>query len=400
MNILVYTNLFPDSVRPNHGIFTLKRMGILNNSGDCRIKVVAPVPYCPPWPFLGKKWYQYSQIKKREEIEGIEVYHPRYLLFPKISMLLHGLLMFLGSYFTVRKIYREFVFDIIDAHFIYPDGFAAMLLSKTMKKPLSVSALGSDIHEFTKYRIIRDMIYLTLKNADVVISVCQALKSDIIKMGIQDSKIHVIPSGVDINRFYPIDKNNARTKLGLPKNGNIILSVGSLIPLKGFQTIIAALPNILKKHPETYLYIIGKGQYKKDLINLIDQFDLKNHVVLVGQRPNHELPFWYNAADIFCLASFREGWPNVVMEAIACGTPVVATKVFGIPEIINSSDLGILVKPDKNSVKDGLMEAINTIWDRKKISSFTNNRTWFHISEKIQTLFVNVINLKSNKEGQ
>ncbi len=392
MNVLVYTNLFPNSILPNHGIFTLKRMGSFNQLKDCQIKVIAPVPYCPSLPFLGK-WhpFPFSRIKKFEIIEGIEVYHPRYLLIPKISMLFHGLSMFLGSLSTIKKINKTYNFDIIDSHFVYPDGFAALLLSKIMKKPLVVSALGSDIHEFTKFRLIKPMIQCTLRSATKVITVCDALKQDILRLEVDKEKIHVIPSGVDTKRFHPISKQESRRKLQLTDDGKIILSVGSLIPLKGFQTIIESLSWLSDLDKGLRFYIIGEGSFKSKLQQLVIKSGLRNRVFFVGQRPNSELPLWYNAADVFCLASFREGWPNVVMESLACGTPVVATRVFGIPEILTSPELGILVEPNSESVASGLFKALNIIWEKEKIASFMKNRTWFRIASDIQTIFQQIL---------
>ncbi|MCM2283286.1 MAG: glycosyltransferase family 4 protein [Desulfobacula sp.] len=396
MNILVYTNLFPNTILSSHGIFTLKRMGHFNQLKDCHIKVIAPVPYCPSLPFIGK-WYPFFRIKKFEIIEGIEVYHPRYLLIPKISMLFHGLSMFLGSISTIKKINKTFKFDIIDSHFVYPDGFSALLLSKIMKKPLVVSALGSDIHEFTKFRFIRLMIQYTLNSATQVITVCDALKQDMVRLKVAHTKIHVIPSGVDTKRFHPLSKQEARRKLQLTEEGKIILSVGSLIPLKGFQTIIESLSRHSSFDKNLCLYIIGEGPYKSKLKQLVKESGLEKRVIFVGQRPNSELPLWYNAADVFCLASFREGWPNVVMESLACGTPVVATRVFGIPEILTSPEMGILVEPNSESVASGLMKALTTTWEKEKIASFMKKRTWLHIATDIQMIFKQILTQSISK---
>jgi len=348
--------------------------------------VVAPIPYCPQWPQLGK-WYQNSQIKKYEVMDGIEVFHPRYPLIPKLSMPLHGLSLFLSSLKLLKKINQTFSFDLIDGHYIYPDGFAAVLLGKVLKKPVVLSARGSDINQFTRFKSIKPMLRYALNHADHVISVCYALKQEMVDLGINDDKISVISNGVDSNQFYPVDKNKARNKLALPHNKKIILSVGSLIPRKGFHVILDAFPKLLQEDTNIHFYIIGEGHFRSSLERQIESLNLTQHVFLVGERPNSELKTWYSAADVFCLASSREGWANVIMESLACGTPVVATNVWGAPEILTSSDIGMLVDRTPGALYSVLETALKITWDRKRIREHVKDRNWFTVAEEVKTLF-------------
>jgi len=396
MKVLVYTSLFPNHLQPNFGIFIKQRMFHFAKLKGCEIKVVAPVPYCPPWPALGK-WYQHSQVKKYEVMDGIEVYHPRYPLIPKVSMPFHGLSLFLSTLNLVKRIYQSFPFDVIDGHYIYPDGFAAVLLGMVMKRPVVLSARGSDIHLFTGFKSIKPMISYALGHADHVISVCEALKKEMIKLGIDDNKITVIPNGVDTEKFQPVDKTEARKKLSIANNSRIILSVGSLIPLKGFHVILDALPDILQKNAMVHLYIVGEGPYRSVLEKQIKDLKLSLNVTLTGERPNSELKLWYNAADVFCLASSREGWANVIMESIACGTPVVATKVWGAPEILTSPDVGILVDRTPESLGQGLQTALETSWDRDKIRAHVEDRDWFKVAQEVKAVFEAVLNMHSER---
>jgi glycosyltransferase involved in cell wall biosynthesis len=386
MKVLVYTTLFPNHLQPNSAIFIKQRMFHFAKLKDCEIKVVAPIPYCPPWPSLGK-WYHNSQIKKYEVMDGIEVYHPRYPLIPKVSMPLHGLSLFLSSLKLIKKINQTFPFDLIDGHYIYPDGFAAVLLGKTLKKPVVLSARGSDINQFTGFKSIKPMIQYALSRADHVISVCDALKQEMVALGINDDKISVIPNGVDSKQFYLVDKDKARKKLSLPHNKKIILSVGSLIPRKGFHVILDALPKLLQEDTNIRLYIVGEGPFRHSLERKIGNLGLDKHVTLMGEQPNSELKIWYSAADVFCLASFREGWANVIMESLACGTPVVATKVWGAPEILTSTDIGILVDRTPDALYNALKRALETTWDRKRIQAHVKDRNWFTVADEVKTLF-------------
>ena len=389
MKVLVYTTLFPNHLHPNSAIFIKQRMFHFAKLKDCEIKVVAPVPYCPPWPSLGK-WYYNSQIKKYEVIDGIEVFHPRYPLIPKVSMLLHGLSLFLSSLKLLKKINQTFPFDLIDGHYIYPDGFAAVLLGKALKKPVVLSARGSDINQFTGFKSIKPMLCYALNHADHIISVCNALKQEMIVLDINNDKISVIPNGVDTEQFYPVDRKEARNKLALPNNKKIILSVGSLIPRKGFHVILDAFPKLLQEDNTIHLYIIGEGSFRSSLERQIEALKLTQYVTLVGERPNSELKIWYSAADVFCLASSREGWANVIMESLACGTPVVATNVWGAPEILTSTDIGMLVDRNPEDLYIVLKTALETTWDRKRIRDHVKDRNWLTVADEVNSVFRSV----------
>ena len=390
MKILVYTTLFPNHLHPNNAIFIKQRMFHFAKLEGCDIKVVAPVPYCPPWPFFGK-WYHNSQIKKFELMDGIEVYHPRYFLIPKVSMPFHGFSLFLSSLKLLKMIYQDFSFDLIDGHYIYPDGLAAVLLGKFFDKPVVLSARGSDVHQFLGFASIRPMIKYALNRADFLISVCDALKQEMINVGNIQGKISVVSNGVDLKQFYLIDKIKARKKLSLKKDKKIILSVGSLIPLKGFHFLIDVMPNILNEIPQTHLYVVGEGQHRSFLEQKIKRLGLNQHVTLVGERPNEELKTWYSAADVFCLASSREGWANVIMESLACGTPVVATNVWGAPEILTSPEVGILVERSPESIGAGLLKALRQNWDRNRIREHVAGRTWDIVALEVKEIFSSIL---------
>ncbi|MFC1822451.1 glycosyltransferase, partial [Thermodesulfobacteriota bacterium] len=329
---------------------------------------------------------------KKEFIEGIQVYHPRYPIIPRVSMPFHGLSLFMSTKKLVKKIYQEFPFDIIDGHYIYPDGFAAVLLGKALRKPVVLSARGSDIHQFAGFKLIKPLIQYSLNSADHVISVCDALKQEIVHLGTSEQKIAVVPNGVDINRFYPEDREKARKRLSLANHEKIILSVGLIRPLKGFHIIIEALRDILPKEGGIHFYIVGDGPYRGALNNQIKRLNLGHYVTLVGERPNSELKTWYSAADVFCLASSREGWANVIMESLACGTPVVATNVWGAPEILNSPAVGILVERDPKLISEALIKALHTRWDRVRIQQHAAARTWNAVAREVQTVFDPLLN--------
>jgi glycosyltransferase involved in cell wall biosynthesis len=393
MKILVFTSLFPNHLNPDSAVFIKNRMFHFAKLDGCEIRVVAPVPYCPPFKVFGY-WYEFSQIKSHEIMQGMHVYHPRYLLIPKISMQIHGLSIFLSTIGLIKEIQREFPFDLIDAHYIYPDCFAGMLLGKIFKKPVVVSARGTDINQFSRFKTIRPMIKTTLKHSSYVISVCNALKGVMVKLGADASKTIVIPNGIDTSLFYPEDKNIARQFLSLDNHKKIIFSAGSLITRKGHHLVIDAMEDIIQKFPDTHFYIAGKGIYQQTLEKKISEKRLGAYITLLGHVPNSDLKQWYSAADVFCLASSREGWANVIMESMACGTPVIATNVWGAPEIITTSEVGLLVERNKVSIAEGLIKALNKNWDRKKIREHVSKRTWNIVAQEVKDVFNQVLSGK------
>ena len=383
MRILTFTSLFPSSCDPTHAIFVYQRCAHLARRPDNEVIVVSPVPYFPSW-LKTNRWRTASQVPTEERIGSLTVYHPRYFLLPKIFMTLHAVSMFLGCRPEVARLNERAKLDCIDAHFVYPDGLAAVLLGKFLGVPVIVSARGSDIHAYPAFRTIRPMIRWTLQHADALIAVSASLKKSMIELGASADKIHVIPNGIDPVRFQPVPISQARQELNLPVDAPFIVSVGALIPSKGHQFLVRAFGRIAGRHPDMRLAILGEGPLRSQLEKLILELGLRDRVHLLGKRPNEELRLWYSAATASCLASAGEGWPNVVTESLTCGTPVVATRVGGIPEILQSSEFGVLVEQSVDAIAAGLEEALSRSWDRETISQQTLARTWETVAAEVE----------------
>jgi teichuronic acid biosynthesis glycosyltransferase TuaC len=391
VKILVFTTLFPNNIWPNHGVFVKERMSAVARLDDCEVRVIAPVPYHPPIR-IGKRW-RHSQVAREEGIDGIRVYHPRYFMIPKISMLFHGFMMFLSVLYFVKTIKAQFDFDIIDAHYVYPDGFAAVLLGALLRKPVVVSARGSDINLFARLPVVRRFVSYTLRRAHSVIAVSEALRQAIGKLGIPSDKISVISNGVDTQKFKRVDKAEARTILRLNSNQKIILSVGGLNPVKGFDLLVRSfkLLSDRSKKCKSNLIIAGDGQCRSDLERLIGECNLTAYVRLVGAVPHDRLFQWYSAADVFCLASESEGWPNVVLEALACGVPVVAAAVGGVPEIVTSKAMGLLTERTEQSIAANLQTALERDWDTEQITERATAHSWDVAAAKIFAVFNSIL---------
>lgn len=383
MRVLTFTSLFPNSQQPLLGIFVYQRIAHFARRPGNLVQVVAPVPYFPRW-LPGTRWQNYAQIPREERIGNLTVYHPRYLLLPKISMPLHGLLMFLGSLSLVRRLKQKIDFDCIDAHYVYPDGFAATMLGRRLGLPVIVSARGTDVNLFPSFPLIRSMIRRTLRRAAGIVAVSKALKENMVKLGVPPEKISVIGNGVDTQRFQPLDRQMARRQLGMPEEAQVVVSVGSLIPSKGYQLLLAAAAGIAPRHPNLQIYLLGEGFYRARLEALAHEAGMQDRLHLVGSKPNEELAVWFSAADVSCLASAREGWPNVLLESLACGTPVLATRVGGVPEVITSSELGVLVDQDVASIARGLEQALERQWDREALVRYAQTRTWDVVAAEVE----------------
>jgi glycosyltransferase involved in cell wall biosynthesis len=388
MKVLVFTSLYPNNVWPNHGVFIKERMAQFAKLDGCEIKVVAPVPYFPASVKSNWRW-KFSQVAHREIRDGIEVYHPRYLMPPKLGMTFYGLLMFAAVLRTIVKIRRTFDFDLIDAHYIYPDGFAAVLLGFVFKKPVVVSARGSDISQYSDIPIIRQFLRYTLRKATKIIAVCQALRNAMISLGIPASKIIVVPNGVDQDKFYRIPRAEARRRVGLPEGKRIILSVGNLIPRKGFDLLIKSVDITMNgsDHQQLQLIIIGEGPARQELGNLAVSIGRKDAISFAGAIPHNELYLWYSAADCFSLASDREGWPNVILESLACGTPVVATDIWGVPEVISTGSVGILTRRTEYAIAEGISVALRKQWSVDEIVGHAAAYSWTGSALAVKRVF-------------
>lgn len=384
---LLFSTLYPSSVRPNHGIFVETRLRELLRTGEVETKVVAPVPW---FPFSGTPFGEYGQFAATPSYEhrnGIDIYHPRYFLPPKVGMNIAPHTLALGALPIIKKLMSDgFDFDLIDAHYYYPDGVAAGFIAKWLGKPFVVTARGSDLNLLADFRYPKQMIIETANKAVASIGVSAALAERMAKLGVEENKLKVFRNGVDLILFYPADQETAQKKLGWWKKTTLI-SVGNLVENKGHHIAIKALVHL----PELHLAIIGTGPEEQSLRSLAVRLGLDQRVEFAGRVPQTKLPDYYSAAEMLLLASSREGWPNVLLEAMACGTPAVATRLGGIPEVIASEDAGLLV--DERSVP-AFVRAIRKLQarnhDRKAVRQYAEQFDWQATSKAQIELFSSI----------
>ncbi len=388
MKILTFSTLYPNAETPGHGIFVETRLRhLLADFAGLAAKVVAPVPW---FPFAAKRFGHYAKfarVPKSEQRNGISILHPRYLQLPKIGMNAAPQFLARASYPVLRKIIRDgFDFDLIDAHYYYPDGVAATLLGKWLDKPVIVTARGTDINLIPGFAAPRKMILKAADSAVASITVSEGLKKRMVDLGAAAEKIHVLRNGVDLTLFQPIDRARARKELGW--HSKVLLSVGNLLELKGHHLVIDAMRELA----EYRLVIIGSGNEEDNLRRRCHVANVADRVEFVASIPQDKLKTYYGAADALILASSREGWANVLLESMACGTPVIATSVGGNPEVVSRHEAGILL-PERSaeSVAQGVHKLFSSYPDRGSTRRYAEQFDWRETSALQMKLFERIL---------
>jgi teichuronic acid biosynthesis glycosyltransferase TuaC len=380
IKLLVFSSVFPNAVQPHHGVFVRERMrGLMSGAEppEIEVQVVAPTPW---FPFASGLRPGYRPVVPREEVQdGVRVLHPRYLSVPGILKCLDGILLFLSTLPALIRLRKSFRFDAIDAHFIYPEGLAAVLHGRVFRVPVLITLRGM-LPLLMRYRLRRPQLRFALKRAARLIAVSGSLEQDALALGAD--RVRVIENGIDPRLFAPIGRIAARRSLGLPEDGPLLVSVGTLAPRKGFHLVMEAMAGL---RPDLRFAIVGgagaEGAMESELRSLAERLGIADRVIFAGPRVRSELAAWYGAADLFVLASSHEGCPNVVLEALACGTPVVATPVGNVPELVGQA--GIVVERQVPALAWAIDEALSREWDRDAVRARIGSRTWAAVGREV-----------------
>jgi glycosyltransferase involved in cell wall biosynthesis len=385
ISILTATTLFPNDQQPSHGIFVETRLRHLAASGKVRAHVLAPVTWAPP---LLPRFRKLRQVQEHEHRNGLEIEHPRYVVIPRIGMNLAPYTLYRAMRQSLRRLLDSGrKFDLIDAHYFYPDGVAAAWLAQEFHLPLAITARGTDINLIPEYARPRRLILEAAQAAGAVITVCQALKDRMIELGAAAEKITVLRNGVDLQAFRMKDREALRAKLGL--KDFVLASVGLLIERKGHHFVIEALAKL----PDATLLIAGLGPDRGQLESLAARLGVSDRVRFLGNLDQPSLCDVYNCADALVLASSREGWANVLLEAMACGTPVIGTAVWGTPEVIARPEAGKLLKNrDAESIVEAVMALRQSLPERSATRRYAEQFDWQATTDGQLALFRALIN--------
>lgn len=355
IRLLTFSSLFPNNARPNHGVFVENRLRHLLASGAAVSQVVAPVPWFPfTHPRFGD-WAVNARVTREETRHGLTIRHPRFPVIPKVGMSLAPRLLYRAMVPVLRDlIARGHRFDAIDAHYVYPDGVAAVWLGQRFGLPVVVTARGTDVSLIPRFPGPRRLIQGAIAGAAAMIAVSTALKDALVEIGAPADKVAVLRNGVDTALFHPpANRDASRAALGLTRP--TLVSVGLLIERKGHHRTIEAM----MKLPDFDLLIAGEGPERGRLSSLIARLGLRDRVRLLGNQPHAELPALYGAADASVLSSSREGWANVLLESMACGTPVVASNIWGNPEVVQTPAAGTITT---ENTPDGIVEGVRRLF--------------------------------------
>lgn len=399
--LLVFSQLFPSAAQPNAGLFIRERM--FRVGAHLPLVVVAPQPW---FPFQGliRLWRPHFRPSavRYEVQDGFRIYRPRFLCIPGILKQSDGLLMALSCWRLVRRLCQDLRIDLIDAHFAYPDGYAATLLGKWLRLPVSITLRGKE--ERQSRTSVKGPLIRALQSADRLICVSEALRRFAIASGASPEKALVIGNGVDLAKFHPVPKVDARRKLGLPTECQVLISVGGLVERKGFHRVIDCLSALAPRFPDLHYLIAGgsspEGDISERLRRQVVTMGLTDRVHFLGAVSPNDLKVAYSAADVFVLATSYEGWANVFLEAMGCGLPVVTTLVGGNAEVVQSTELGTLVEfGDGDALIAAIDAALRKEWDRNQIMNYAQANSWDTRVARLLEEFSKLVKAQSRTQG-
>lgn len=392
LKVLSLCLVFPNSAEPGLGLFVRSRLQHLAACSD--LKIVAPVPiidYSGP----GGVFKASSLVPPQRWDNGVEVLHPRWI-YPPGGTPLNVLCLAIRLVWTLTNLRRRFRFEVIDAHFGYPEGVTGALLALVFRVPLVITLRGSEMM-FASYKFRGAALRWAFQRASKVIAVSEELRQFAISHGVDAGKAITIPNGVDRNVFHPRDRRAVRLKHRIPAHRKVIVSAGEMIEAKGHQHVAGALRDLLAEGVDAQLLIVGGSarggpKYEVALKRFVKSLNVGDRIRFIGWADREGVAELLSAADVFCLASYTEGWPNVVHEALACGTPVVATRVGAIPEMIPSADYGrVTPAKDEASLLIALRSALQTEWDRDQIARWGGARTWNLVATEVLAVFRSIV---------
>ena len=374
--ILMVTRLFPSARLPVFGTFCAERARALSQYAD--VRVIVPTPLCPPGLRVGA-WARWSQVE-REGVtaEGCPVSYPRFAVVPKTGTWIQGVTMARSVVREYRRRHGDWAPDLVDGHFAFPDGYAAVKLARHLAAPSVVTCHGSDLLKYPSIPIAGRMLRRTLRGADRVVGVSPALRTRAVELGCPDDNALFLSNGVDTARFAPQDRADCRKRLDLPAHGRIAICIGHLDDNKNQAVLIDALACLQGKGLEApHLVLVGDGANRRRLAELARAKGVADSVHLAGSQPYDDIPLWLGAADWLVLASVNEGWPTVYFEAMACGRPVITSNVAAASECVCDERYGIIVPENTPEAFAGAMQAADRgPFDSDAIRHWAEQHSW------------------------
>ncbi|MFN3820401.1 glycosyltransferase [Blastomonas sp.] len=385
MRILTLATLFPNAAHPNFGIFVERQTAALAAREGVEVTVISPQAV-PPWPLSRHARYrEIAGLPLHESWHGLSVHRPRFLHIPGIGAHWQPQLLARAVLPLVRRLHRETPFDLIDAEFFYPDGPAARILSQALGVPYSVKARGADIHHWGQAPRTRDIVLQAGRDAAGLIAVSQALKDDMVALGMPGDSISVHYTGCDQQRFAPQDGEGLRAELGI--TGPMLIAVGALIARKRQNLIIEALPML----PGATLVLAGTGDAEARYRALATRLGVAERVIFAGALPHDDLPRWLAAADVMVLPSRSEGLANAWVEALACGTPIVICDAGGAAELLTDPVAGRIAAADPEALAAAVLDVLASHPDPLAVRACVARFSWTRNGQELHQHFSRIL---------
>lgn len=377
--ITVLSSLFPHRQRPTAGIFIRERM--FRVAQELPLTVVSPQAWWPGQALI--RWWQPGYRLEGdavERVDGIDVYRPNALCIPGLARHWDGRAMALAAYASLKRLKAAGRCSVIDAHFAYPDGYAASLLADWLDLPYTITLRGTEPRHLRDVRL-RERILRALHGAARVFTVSNSLREVGIAAGVPAERFEVVGNGVDTKVFRPVSRQEARRQLNIPDHVKVMCTVGALVERKGFHRVISLMPKLSQRFSGlTYLAVGGaspEGDWSERLQRQAREAGLGDSVRFLGALTPDELRIPLSASDVFVLASSNEGWANVILEAMACGVPVVASDVGGNAEVVCKRTLGTVYPfGDDAALQSALEEALSNTWSAECLVGYAEANTW------------------------
>lgn len=355
--VVVVTDSFPTPAQPCPGKSNLEMLRHLNEMVD--VQVVCPFPRYPHW--LRPKWHEPADPEFLPE--GIHAHYLQYPALPVISRAMNGL--------TCARYAEPFVRalkpDVILNFWIYPAGFAAVRLGRALGAPVIAGSIGSDLHRIPDL-VSRWLSSWTVRKADFVITKSHSLREHAVRLGAKPERVRVIQNGCDRRIFFVADRLAGRRELAVPADARLILYVGRLDVRKGVGELAKAFFQLAADDPRLRLVYVGSGPDERTIRRLAQTHPAGSRIWITGRLDQPAVARWLAACNVLALPSYSEGCPNVVLEALSCGRPVVATHVGGIPEVMNQH-CGELIPPrDVPALAGALHRVLNGQWDEQLLT--------------------------------
>jgi teichuronic acid biosynthesis glycosyltransferase TuaC len=397
-NIIVLSLEYPKPSLPFQGVFTAQFTKALAKKSQ--VTIICPTPWFPKSKILLRFFPEknpWTSIPKSYADDNIKIHYLPFFTVPFVFRYLNALSIALACRKTIKDIHNTKAIDVLHAYGVYPDGVAAALLSKWLKIPNVITALGSDVNKEMQVSLKQKQSLWALNRAAAVIGVSKDLVKTLIYYGVDKKKVHWVPTGVCRTTFkaQPAScdsdtiREQLRSSLALDASKKIVLFVGRLHPVKGLDSLLEAA-SILQQdnHLNFVIVLIGEGPLLQSLSNSAVALGISDSVIFIGPQPQTIVAQWMQAANLLCLPSHMEGLPNVILESLAQSLPVVASNVGGIPEVITHDKNGLLVPADKaDKLAEALVCCLAKAWDKKQLAQSVEFAQWESIIDTHLTIY-------------